>query len=155
MLKEALGRRGLFKRIGAGALLIGTAPQEVAKMAGVGANMSLPIGPSTLGNAAQAVKATRIFTSAADFSMWRKEFGKARAREASAQVRDLDPDIAGFHLPLGAKLRMQRERNYSRIKSHLKANFLRSILRGAYHEWGDDGPVPSTGYGGVSQGRNY
>lgn len=153
MFREALGRRGLFKRLGVGALLIGASPQEIAKLAGVGPSMVLPAltGTASLG---KAVNAARVFTTASEFSTWWKEFGKRSAYEQAAYSRDLDPDIAGFHLPLGTKLRMQRDRNYSRIKDRMRANFLQTILRGPYHEWGHNSPT--AGYsGGTAQRQNY
>lgn len=159
MLKEALGRRGLFRRMGIGALLIGTAPQEVAKLAGIGPSMVLPLLPSAVNAASaagvtgQAINAAKVFNLASDFSGWWKEFGKVRAWEHSAFVQNLDADIAGFRLPLGTKLRMQRERNYSRIKAHMRADFLRQVLRGSFHEWGANGPQPGQAYGG--QTRSY
>lgn len=152
MLKEALGRRSLFKRMGVGALLIGTSPQEVAKLAGVGQNMALPsvLGAADMGRAANAA---RIFHTASEFGAWWKEFGKASAREQANYNRDLDPDIAGFRLPLGTKLRMQRDRNYGRIKARMRANFLQTILRGPYHEWGSNGPTAN--YANAGQSRSF
>jgi hypothetical protein len=130
MLREALGRRGLFKRLGVGALLAASGQDAIAKMAQVGVSGNVGsgvVGLNTLGAIQKARSAHRVFTTAADFSTWWREYGKLN--RLSGRVHEIDPDIAGFRLPFGTKLRMQQERNYFRAKAEAKAGFLYRLMR--------------------------
>jgi hypothetical protein len=144
MLKETLGRRNLLKRLGIGALVAPAVGKAALSQEQMMKFAAVDVGSGAL-NITQpsAPIAKAIFTLAGDFSKWWELYGKLRAKQNLEQVRALDPDIAGFRLPLQTKVNMQRERNYKLMKKRMKENFIRSVLRAPYHEWGDDGPAPA------------
>lgn len=123
MLREALGRRGLFKRLGVGALLAASGQENIARLSKVGVGPGAAIFPTGVAGP----KLLHKFTKATDFAAWYKDYAKHRALQQSANVHEIDPDIAGFRLPLGTKVRMQRARNYTIVKARIKQDFLRRI----------------------------
>jgi hypothetical protein len=68
----------------------------------------------------------------ADFLLKRTPSWKARAR----YIHSVDPDLLALHLPLATLFRMQRERNYERIKADEEMSFTNTIKRfGKFEFW--------------------
>lgn len=143
MLREALGRRGLFKRLGVGALLASSGQENIARLANIGVDPGAILGG---GVPVSMPSASRIFRQASDFSTWWKEY--ARSQNSHDYISSIDPDIAGFRLPLSTKVRMQRDRNYDKAKARAKIQFLsRLLFDGKVEVYGDG---RNKGHGGQS-----
>jgi hypothetical protein len=57
-------------------------------------------------------------------------------RKQANQVTHLDPDLLSMHLPLTTLFRLQRARNYERIKAESKISFARVLqMNGKVQQW--------------------
>jgi len=71
-----------------------------------------------------------------DFGSWFKDIGRDQVREEASYVAALDPDLACMQsMSLSAKVRMQRERQYSRYMEARKRWFTKSISAKGLVEW--------------------
>ena len=107
-------RRDVLKALGVSSVAANVLGQQLTAMAASGAGVLRGGG----GNARPEVAGGRqevpeIYRSV---SAWWKERGEDQARKEAHYVSHFDVDILSRHLPLQAKVALQRQRNFERQK---------------------------------------
>ena len=117
--------RGMAAAPVAGRAVLG---EVSSRLAGLGA----PLGHRIPSEGTQADKASKFW----NFATWFKRDGERYIRAQARDVERLDPDIYCLHsASLWTKVRMQRERNYTRLLLERKNWFGRSVASNGFVEW--------------------
>lgn len=71
-----------------------------------------------------------------DFVAWWNKYGRESAEKQARDIFAFDPDILTMvSVSLSAKTRMQRERNFARLKEEKQRDFFRRLLRDKVFRW--------------------
>lgn len=71
-----------------------------------------------------------------DFAEFWKKFGRESTEERARHVSHFDPDILALvSVALPAKIRMQRARNFERLKVEQEKDFLTRVARNGHFQW--------------------
>lgn len=70
-----------------------------------------------------------------DFSTWWRDIGMQQVRREAASITIIDPDLAVMQLPLTTKFRIQRNRNFDRLKADKQSWFRQRLGASGIVEW--------------------
>lgn len=130
-----MDRRALLKLIGVSPVAATVAAQQGAAML-TGRGLGAVTGLAGVGGVADvAPSASSGPVRFTDFFSWFKEIGRAEIERQAKYVDGFDADIVARHLPLATKVRLQRERNYARIKEERRQDIEKRIGLRGFAEW--------------------
>ncbi len=124
-------RRAVLKALGVSPMAANVMAQQLGTMAAGGAGLLGGIGEEAC-SPPTAERPPEVFRSVA---AWWKAHGEDELRERTRHVTEFDVDILSFHLPLQAKVAMQRSRNFERQKAARFRDMAETLMRYGKIKW--------------------